>query len=198
MQELFFLKPFLIILGISAVVVFVLQRIRIPSIVGFLLAGILLGPYGLHFIKDINSIRVLAEIGVILLLFTIGLEFSLSGFLKMRLEVFGIGGLQVLMTVLLTAFISYQWIGNYNTAIFTGFLTALSSTAIVLKLLSDNAEIDTPHGRTSLGMLIFQDLCVVPFMLFIPILSGGGGLPELTITCMKALAIIVIVLLSAR
>ncbi len=198
MQELFFLRPFLIILGISAVVVFVLQRIRIPSIVGFLLAGILLGPYGLHFIKDINSIRVLAEIGVILLLFTIGLEFSLSGFLKMRLEVFGIGGLQVLMTVLLTAFISYQWIGNYNTAIFTGFLTALSSTAIVLKLLSDNAEIDTPHGRTSLGMLIFQDLCVVPFMLFIPILSGGGGLPELTITFMKALAIIVIVLLSAR
>jgi CPA2 family monovalent cation:H+ antiporter-2 len=198
MHEFVFLKSLVIILGISAVVIFALGRIKIPSIVGFLLAGMLLGPHGLHFIQDIDTINILAEIGVILLLFTIGIEFSMSRFLKMRIEVFGIGGLYVLMTVSLTALISYQWLRDINTAVFTGFLVGLSSTAIVMKLLSDKAEIDTPHGRTSVGILIFQDLCIVPFMLFIPILSGGGGMYDLILTFGKALAIIAVVLLSAR
>ena len=198
MHELVFLKSLVIILGISAVVIFVLGRVRIPSIVGFLLAGMLLGPHGWNFVEDITTIQIFAEIGVILLLFTIGIDFSMSRFIKMRLEVFGIGGLYVLTTVSLTAFISYQWLNDSNTAIFTGFLVGLSSTAIVMKLLSDRAEIDTPHGRTSVGILIFQDLCIVPFMLFIPILSGGGGISDLILTFGKALAIIVLVLLSAR
>jgi CPA2 family monovalent cation:H+ antiporter-2 len=143
---------------------------------------------------------MLAEIGVILLLFTIGLEFSLSKFIKMRREVFGIGGLQVAMTVVLTSFFAYQWfgIGDLNRAVFMGFLVALSSTAIVMKLISDRAEVDAPHGRITIGILIFQDLCVVPFMLFIPILSGGGGVTEIVLASAKAAAIIVIVLFSAR
>lgn len=198
MHELVFLKSLVIILAISGVVVFVLQRAKIPAIVGFLLAGIMLGPHGLHLIKDLDTIQVFAEIGVILLLFTVGLEFSLSRFLKMRMEVFGIGGLQVFTTVALTGLIFYKWTGEINTAIFAGFFTALSSTAIVMKLISENAETDTPHGRTSIGILIFQDLCVVPFMLLIPIMSGGGGFYELALTFGKALAIIAIVLLSAR
>ena len=198
MHEIVFLKSLIIILGISAVVVFALHRIRIPSVVGFLLAGILLGPYGLHFIEDIKTIQVFAEIGVMILLFTIGIEFSLSKFLKMRLEVFGIGGLQVLLTVLLATIISYQWLEDYNMAIFAGFLTALSSTAIVMKQLSDKGELDTPHGRTSVGILIFQDLCIVPFMLFLPIMSGGGGLVELSITLLKAVALIAVMILSAK
>jgi len=198
MHELVFLKSLVLILGISAVVIFALGRIKVPSIVGFLMAGMLLGPHGLNFIDDITTIQTFAEIGVILLLFTIGIEFSLSRFLKMRLEVFGIGGLYVLMTVSLTALISYQWLQNTNTAVFAGFLVGLSSTAIVMKLLSDRAEIDTPHGRTSIGILIFQDLCIVPFMLFIPILSGGGGMSDLIFTFGKALAIIAVVLLSAK
>ncbi|MBC8414137.1 cation:proton antiporter [bacterium] len=198
MHDLDILKSLIIILGISAVVIFALGRVKIPSIVGFLLAGMLLGPHGLQFIQDLDTINIFAEIGVILLLFTIGIEFSLSRFLKMRLEVFGIGGLYVLMSVSLTALISYQWLQDSNTAIFTGFLVGLSSTAIVMKLLSDRAEIDTPHGRTSVGILIFQDLCIVPFMLFIPILSGGGGMSDLILTFGKALAIIAIVLLSAK
>lgn len=199
MTELLFLKPLLIILIVSAFVVFVLHRIKIPSIVGFLLAGIMLGPYGLGFIKDTNTIQTFAEIGVILLLFSIGLEVSLSRFLKMRLEVFGIGGLQVLIAVSLTALISYHWLETVNTAIFTGFLVALSSTTIVMKLLSERSELESPHGRISVGILIFQDLCVVPFMLLIPIMSVHGGEPvEFIITLGKALAIIVLVLLSAR
>jgi CPA2 family monovalent cation:H+ antiporter-2 len=200
MQEFVFLKSLVIVLGISAFVVFILHRIKIPSIVGFLLAGMLLGPHGLHIIRDTETIQVLAEIGVILLLFTIGLEFSLSRFLKMRFEVFGIGGLQVLITILLTAFSAYVWFGiaDYNTAIFIGFMVSLSSTAIVMKLISDRAEVDAPHGRITIGMLIFQDLCVVPFMLFIPILSGGAGLTRITFAIGEAVAIIIIVLFSAR
>jgi CPA2 family monovalent cation:H+ antiporter-2 len=116
----------------------------------------------------------------------------------MRLEVFGIGGIYVFMTVSLTALISYQWLRDTNTAIFTGFLVGLSSTAVVMKLLSDRAEIDTPQGRISVGILIFQDLCIVPFMLFIPILSGGGGLSDLILTFGKALAIIAVVLVSTK
>lgn len=198
MHELVFLRSLLIILGISAVVVFLLQRLKVPSVVGFLLAGMLLGPYEFHLIQDKNLIQTFAEIGVILLLFTIGLEFSLSKFSKMRLEVFGVGSLYVLSTVALTILISYQFLKDMNSAVFAGFLIALSSTAVVMKLLSDKAEIDTPHGRSSVGILIFQDLCIVPFMLFIPVMSGGGGLSELLLTFGKALAIIVIVLLSAK
>jgi CPA2 family monovalent cation:H+ antiporter-2 len=198
MHTLVFLKSLVIILGISAAVVFLLHRIRVPSIVGFLLAGMLLGPYGFHLLEETETIQTFAEIGVILLLFTIGLEFSLSKFLRMRLEVFGIGGLYVLITIALTTLVAYQWLNSLDTAIFIGFLVALSSTAIVMKLLSERAELDTLHGRFSLGILIFQDLCVVPFMLFIPIMSGEGGVIELIITFGKALAIVAIVLFSAR
>lgn len=200
MHEIIFLKSIVIVLGISALVIFVLHRLKIPSIVGFLLAGMLLGPHGLHFIRDIETINILAEIGVILLLFTIGLEFPLSRFLKMRKEIFGIGGLQVLLSIVITALFAYTWFGisNYKTAIFIGFLVSLSSTAIVMKLLSDRSETNTPHGRISVGILIFQDLCIIPFMLFIPILSGGTELAEMALTIGKAIAIIVVVLLSAR
>ncbi|UCD36453.1 MAG: cation:proton antiporter [Nitrospiraceae bacterium] len=198
MHELVFLKSLVTILAISAVVIFALGRVKVPSIVGFLLAGMLLGPYGLNFIEDAGTIQTLAEIGVILLLFTIGIEFSLSRFLKMRLEVFGIGGLYVFMTVVLTAIISYRLFENVNQAVFAGFLVALSSTAIVMKLLSERAEIDAPQGRAGVGILIFQDLCVVPFMLLIPIMSGGGGLADLAVTFIKALAIVAVILMSAR
>ncbi len=198
MHELDYLKSIIIIFGISAVVVFMLHRLKIPSVAGFLLAGMLLGPHVFHLMEDMEMIRSLAEIGVILLLFTIGLEFSLARFLKMRLEVFGIGGFQVLLTGTLTALIFYQWTGQTNTAIFAGFLVALSSTAIVMNMLSDKAEVDSPHGRISIGVLIFQDICIVPFMLFIPILSGEAGIVEIVLVMGKAVAIIAVVLVSAR
>lgn len=198
MQELIFLKSLTILLSAAAFVVFVLHRARIPSLVGFLLAGMLLGPHGLHLIKDLHTIQIFAEIGVILLLFVIGLEFSLSRFLKMRLEVFGIGGLYVLITIVLTTLVLLPWLKDLNIAIFSGFLVALSSTAIVMQLLFERAELDSAQGRAIVGMLIFQDLCVVPFMLFIPIMAGGGGIIEVISALGKALAIIAIVLLSAK
>ena len=197
MQELIFLKSLTILLSAAALVVFVLHRARIPSLVGFLLAGMLLGPHGLHLIEDLHTIQIFAEIGVILLLFVIGLEFSLSRFLKMRLEIFGVGGLYVLITVVLTTLVLLPWF-KLNIAIFSGFLVALSSTAIVMQLLFERAELDSAQGRTIVGMLIFQDLCVVPFMLFIPIMAGDGGGLDVIFTFGKALAIIAIVLFSAK
>lgn len=199
-MSLDYLKYLVIIFGGSAIVVFVLQRLKIPSIVGFLIAGILLGPHGLELVKDIQTVEVLAEIGVILLMFTIGLEFSLKNLMMLRGVVFGGGILQVFLTIVLIAAASF-WLNNQpiNNAIFDGFLVSLSSTAIVIKLLIDRGELNTPFGRASVGILIFQDLCVIPFMFLIPILGGkGGGIATILFTLIKAILFITLVLLSAR
>lgn len=194
-----FLRSLVIIFGVSAVVVFVLGRLKIPSIVGFLIAGTIIGPYGVGIVKDIHSIEVLAEIGVILLLFTIGIEFSMARLIRMKKVVIVGGGAQVLLTIALTAIAAYFVTGNANMSIFFGFLIAVSSTAIVFKMLAEKGETDTPHGRIMIGMLIFQDLCVVPMMLFIPVLSGEGtNIMDISMKMGKAVMIIAVVLLSAR
>ncbi|MEW5745893.1 MAG: cation:proton antiporter [Nitrospirota bacterium] len=199
-MELEFLKSLVIIFAVSALVVFALGRFRIPSIVGFLIAGVILGPHGFGFINDVREVEIFAEIGVILLMFTIGLEFSLRNLLMLRSAVIGGGLLQVLLTIALVTVISYLFFQQQlNAAVFDGFLVALSSTAIAIKLLMDRAEINAPHGRMSVGILIFQDLCVVPFMLLIPVLAGsGGGLADIVLSMLKALLVIGMVLLSAR
>ena len=173
-MELEFLKALVIVLGVSALVVFLLHRLRIPSIVGFLIAGTIIGPYGIGLVRDTHSVEALAEIGVVLLLFTIGIEFSIARLSKIKKAVIGGGGLQVLLTITLAAVASYLATGNTNQSVFFGFLIALSSTAIVLKMLADRGETDSPHGRMMVGILIFQDLCVVPLMLLIPALSGDA------------------------
>ncbi len=199
-MELEFLKSLVLIFGVSAIVVFTLGRLRIPSIVGFLVAGVLLGPYGMKLIRDVHSIELLAEIGVILLMFTIGLEFSLKNLIYLRSQVLKEGGLQVLLTTGIVTVLSIIFLDQeFNMAVFNGFLVALSSTAIVMKLLMERAELTSPHGRSSVGILIFQDLCVVPFMLLVPVLSGnGGGIDKILITLLKAIIVIGLVILSAR
>lgn len=175
-MELSFLKSLVIIFGVSGMVVFLLGRLKIPSIVGFLIAGVILGPHGFEFISDVKNVELLAEIGIILLMFTIGLEFSLKNLLMLRSAVFGGGMLQVSLSIGIITVLSYLFLNKgANTALFKGFLISLSSTAIVMKLLLDRAEINTPYGRMSMGVLIFQDLCVIPFMLFVPILAGKGA-----------------------
>ncbi len=195
-----FLKLIVVILGISALVVFILRRLKISSIVGFLIAGIIVGPHGFKLIKSLHNVELLAEIGIILLMFTIGLEFSLKNLLKLRHAVFGGGLLQISITTGITAFLSYIFFRqNLSTCIFYGFLVSLSSTAIVMKMLQDRAELYTPHSRMSLGMLIFQDLSVVPFMLLVPILAGtGDGTSAIAYTMLKAFIIIGAVLISAK
>jgi CPA2 family monovalent cation:H+ antiporter-2 len=127
-MKLEFLKSLVLIFGVSAVVVFVLGRLRIPSIVGFLIGGVILGPHGFQFIKDVHEVNLLAEIGVILLMFTIGLEFSLRNLMALRSQVFGGGVVQIALTVLaVTAMSLFLLNQRINAAVFDGFLVALSS-----------------------------------------------------------------------
>lgn len=183
----------------AAVVVFLLHKLKVPSLVGFLVAGAIIGPYGAGIIKDAHAVEILAEIGVILLLFTIGIELSISKLLRMRRAVVAGGGLQMALTIALIAIAGSFAVGTTGQALFLGFLVALSSTAIVMKVLAERGETDSPHGRIMVGILIFQDLCIVPLMLLTPALAGEG-LPvvDITIKMGKAALIIVVVLLGAR
>jgi len=151
------------------------HRIRLPSIMGFLIAGILIGPHGLGLIGNPTSVENLAEIGVILLLFIIGLEFSISHLLKNMASITGAGVLQMGLTIAAWYFIQTHYFGDSGSvSLALAMIIALSSTAIVLKMVTDQAELDTLHGRTSVGILLFQDLCVVPLMLMIPLLANSG------------------------
>ncbi|MCD9188981.1 MAG: cation:proton antiporter [Pyrinomonadaceae bacterium] len=165
-------EDLLIILLVSVFVAFISLRLKLPLLVGLMLTGIVIGPYGLGLIKDLAAIEVLAEIGVMLLLFTIGLEFSLKRLKEMKRLVMIGGGLQVLLTVAATAGVSFLFGRSFNQSVFFGFLIALSSTAIVLKSYADGGETDAPHGRAGVGILLFQDISIVLMMLFVPILGG--------------------------
>ena len=198
-MEYEFLKSLEVIFIASAAVILLLYKLKMPSLIGFIVAGIIIGPHGVGLIEDIHFIQILAEIGVILLLFTIGIEFSMAKLVRIRKAVLGGGGAQVIFTIIISAAITYVAIGDVNKSIFFGFLYALSSTAIVLKLLIERGEIDSPHGHTMVGILIFQDLCIVPLMLLVPVLSGDGiSAADVALKMGKAALIIVIVLVSAR
>ncbi|HEY4485886.1 MAG TPA: cation:proton antiporter [Nitrospiria bacterium] len=184
MPQIHFLHDLVIIFGCAIVVVVVFQRLHLPSIIGFLITGALLGPSGVNLIADIDQVRILAEVGVVMLLFTIGLEFSLTRLSRVRAFALSGGALQVGITILLATLAALAAGTTWREGIFWGFLLSLSSTAIVLKILIDRSELDAPHGRLSIGILIFQDLVVVPMMLLIPVLAGGGGT---TVTIVLAL-----------
>lgn len=199
-MEFSFLRDIVLILGLAVVLLWVFHKLRIPDVVGLLLAGVLAGPHGFRLITDVHDVEVLAEIGVIMLLFTIGIEFSLKSLIRIRKILLIGGSFQVFLTIGAIFLIARQ-IGNpINESIFIGFLIALSSTAIVLKLLQDRGEIDAPHGRISLGVLIFQDIIIVPMMLITPFLAGnadsmGSSVVEILI---KALVVAAIVILGAK
>src|SRR5213082_601689 len=169
------LRDLAIIFAGSLLVILVFHRLKLPALPGFIVAGVLLGPNALGLVSDVHQVESLAEVGVILLLFTIGIEFSLSRLREMGRQVVIGGGAQVLLTVGLGAALAVGLGLAWPVAVLLGFLVALSSTAIVLKGLADKGEIDTPHGRLATGVLIFQDLCVVPMMLVLPYLAGGAG-----------------------
>ncbi len=183
----------------SAVVVFLLHKLKVPSLVGFLLAGVIIGPFGTGIIKDTHAVEILAEIGVILLLFTIGIELSIAKLLRMRRAVVVGGSLQMIFTIALSTAVGSFAFGKSGDALFFGFLVALSSTAIVMKVLAEKGETDSPHGRVMIGILIFQDLCIVPLMLLTPALAGEG-IPAMDIALKmgKAALIVIVVLAGAR
>ncbi|HEU4643775.1 MAG TPA: cation:proton antiporter [Gemmatimonadaceae bacterium] len=164
-----------VLFALSVVVVVAFHRLRLPPIVGFLFTGVLAGPYGFGLIRNVADVRALADVGVILLLFTIGLEFSLHQLVRLRAFLFAGGALQVGITLAAMTVVGIAFGLSWRVAAFVGMLVALSSTAIVLRLLADRGEIDSPHGQAALGILIFQDLCVVPMVLLTPMLGGHGG-----------------------
>ncbi len=194
------LKDIFIIFGLSIIVLFICLKVKIPAIVGFLITGILAGPHGLGLIQAIHEVEIMSEIGVVLLLFTIGIEFSIKDFLQIRKSVLLGGSVQIFLTILAFFIIAFKIGHGLSQAVFIGFLMSLSSTAIVLKLLQERAEIESPHGRTSLGILIFQDMAVVPMILLTPLLAGAAGnlTTSLLILIIKVAGIIVLVFISAR
>lgn len=194
------LHDIVILLGFSVVVVFILQRFRLPSILGFLLTGLIIGPYGFSLIEKLEQIEILSEIGVILLLFVIGMELTVKQLSSIKRTVFYGGILQVGLTIGVTTLIYLSLGFPWKQSVFIGFLFSLSSTAIVLKILQDRNEISSPHGRTALGLLIFQDIIVVPMMLFTPLLAGNstdlGN--EIFILFLKSGLIVALTYLGAR
>lgn len=200
MENISVLRDIIIIFTVSIGVVFLFQKLHFPSIAGFLVAGTLVGPYGLNLISDREQVQVLAEVGVILLLFTIGLEFSLTQ-LKSTKSLFLIAGPAQVFGVLLLIMLGGMafWL-SLKSAIFWGMLLSLSSTAIVLKALAERRENETLHGRSAIGILIFQDLAVVPMMLMTPFLSEEGveGMSQIFWTLVQSLILVITVVIAAR
>lgn len=199
MAELTYLRDLVVILGFAVLIVTVFHRFKLPSIAGFILSGILVGPQGLGLINDVHQVEVLAEVGVALLLFGIGLELSLEKLRRLWKLILAGGFLQVGLSILVAFTVSKFYGLPGNSALFIGFIVALSSTAIVLRGLQQRGEVDAPHGRLTLGILVFQDLSVVPMMLAIPLLIETD-IPtgDLLGTIMQSIAIVVGVLLAAR
>ncbi len=163
-----------VILGFAIVVLTIFYKFEFPPILGFLVTGMLIGPYGLGILNGGENVDMTSELGVVFLLFTIGVDLSLHELWKMKKAVLAGGTLQILITTAF-AFIVCTGIGfSPATSVFIGFLISLSSTAIVLKVFQDKNEVDTPHGKTSLAILIFQDLAIVPLILITPVLAGSS------------------------
>lgn len=193
------LNELVAIAAIGVLVTLVLARFRLPSVTGLLLAGVVCGPYGLGVVKSGEAISALAELGVVLLLFTIGLEFSLARLRDIFRRVALGGVLQVGLTIAFVVAASKAFGLSTARALFFGMVLALSSTAIVLRGLAERRELDAPHGRFIVGTLIFQDLCVVPMVLIVPVLgSGEGGWWTMTLALLKAGGVVAGTLFFAR
>ena len=198
-MEIPILKDIVVILGLSIFIILVFQKLKVPSLLGFLLAGIIAGPHAFNLISSRHEVELLSEIGIIFLLFIIGIELSLKGLASMKKMILLGGGVQVGGTILITAAIAYFFGIDINSGIFLGFLFSLSSTAIVLKLFQERGEVTSPHGRITVAILIFQDIIVVPMMLLTPLLAGKAENIWLTIgiLLLKILGVGIVIYLLA-
>jgi CPA2 family monovalent cation:H+ antiporter-2 len=187
------LTLFMVTFGAAAL----MKLLRVPMLLGFLAAGVLAGPSGLDILHG-EGLSSLAELGVVLLLFTIGLELSIENLWKLRREALIGGGLQLLLTSAFGVGAGLAFGLDTGTSVVVGFFLALSSTAVVLRLLADRGESDTPHGRISLAILLLQDVAVVPMVLAVPLLAGGGSSLDILWTLLRAVLVVSIVVFAAR
>jgi len=190
------LELVLILLASAVFVVVAFRSLRLPPLLAYLVVGVAVGPFALRWIPDTAEGRHLAEFGVVFLMFSIGLEFSLLKLFQLRRAVFGLGLAQVLLTLALVlaaaAFLGAPW----QAALAVGGALAMSSTAIVLRIVAERRQLDTPHGRDIIGVLLFQDLAVIPLLIVIPaIAEGSGELAErLAVAVFKAAVVLVALL----
>lgn len=198
-MEIPLLPDIVTIFGLSILVLLLCHQIKLPAIVGFIITGILCGPHGLGLVDAESEVQVLAHLGIVLLLFSVGMEFSFKKILEYK-RYFVIGGtLQVGLTVLAGFAIGALFGRPMGESVFLGFLLALSSTAIVIRLLEDKRETDSPHGHLIMGVMIFQDIVAIPMMLMIPLLAGSSQELDSSAFWMllKGLAVLGLVLFSA-
>ena len=191
------LGEIVILLMVSVLAVVAFRRFNLPPVLAYLFVGVLVGPHGWGWVSDTSNTRTLAEFGVVFLLFTVGLEFSLPQLIAMRREVLGLGGAQVGITAAIVALFAWAFEFNAAAAIIIGGTIAMSSTAIVIKQLAEQLELNSRHGRLSIGILLFQDLAVIPFLILIPALSGQADNSvalDLTIAFVKGAAVVAVML----
>ena len=165
----------LILLASAVAVVALFRRFALPPILGYLIVGALIGPHSLAFVPATETQRYLAEFGVVFLMFSVGLEFSLPQLVAMRSLVFGFGGAQVVATLALGALAAVAAGADWRAGIVVGGVAAMSSTAIVSKTLADRSQLHSGFGRQAMGVLLFQDLAVIPLLVLIPALSLSTG-----------------------
>ncbi len=175
------LGEFLLLIAMAAVGMALFERLRLPAIAGFLVMGALVGPGGFELVDDPERVRSLAELGVVFLLFEIGLELPLERLRREWRRALLAGGLQVALTLACVAGLGVFWGLERRTALLMGALVAMSSTALAMRLLLERGEIDAPQGQLAVGILLVQDLCVVPFLLAVPILAAGGAASPLQV-----------------
>jgi monovalent cation:H+ antiporter-2, CPA2 family len=206
-QTLDILRNLLVVYGAGLLVVFLFHKMKQSPVAGFLLAGVLTGPYGLSLITEVENVQILADIGVMVLLFSLGLEFSLKKLFEIRHVVLGSGFLQVAGTFVAVLLLAKAFGFPMEVAVVFGFLVAPSSTALIVKMLGDRGEVDSFHGKVALGVSIFQDLCTIPMIIVIPVLAGvavdgnASGIPiwaTLITLLLTALAIIAGAIILAR
>lgn len=191
------LQPVLILLAVAVLAVVVFRLLRLPPMLGYLLAGVLIGPHALGWIADNDETRHLAEFGVVFLMFSIGLEFSLPKLVAMKRIVFGFGTAQVTVSIAVVMAIAWLFHLDWRIGLILGGALAMSSTAIVSKLLSERAELNSLHGKQVIGVLLLQDLAVIPLLIIVPALAAQAGTEadDFTAILMLAMLKVLVVLL---
>mgnify|MGYP000895459860 CR=1 FL=1 len=200
MGEVSIIFDLITIFSFSIIVVYTFNKLKIPPIIGFIITGLLIGPNGFSLVSMEHEVEIFSEIGIILILFSVGLDFSVTRLLNMKRLILLGGFSQVILTILLIIPIELLLGFELNQSIFIGFLISLSSTAIILKLLINKGETDTPQGRIAIGILIFQDLVILPMFLVTPILAGKSDniTLSLIILVLKILGIFLFIFISIR
>jgi glutathione-regulated potassium-efflux system ancillary protein KefC/glutathione-regulated potassium-efflux system protein KefB len=188
-----------VFLGATVLAIPLFRRLRLSSILGYLAAGVVIGPWGLRIVQDTEGVMHIAEFGVVLLLFVIGLELQPSRLRAMRKAVFGLGLAQVVVTTVVLMAIALAFGLPANAALITAFALSLSSTPLVLQLLAERQQLNTHHGRSSFAILLFQDIAVMPMLAMLPLLGGGQeDLSATLVSAFKGLAVLAALVFGGR